>query len=221
MDPGDRSGATRGPDSIPGADGVPSDEFELVYGKGVPAWCIGRPQSVVLDALERGWLSKGPILDSGCGTGENLIAIGEARPGVEMLGVDLVPVAIDQARERVVEAGMQRRARLVAADLRDASREGPFGSILDAGVLHVFSDRDRHHYLARLREMLMPGGELVIIVFSVGETTPGGPRRFERVELLESLSEAGFTVTDIESCRYETTRHEGGAQSWLARSIRT
>ena len=209
-----------GPPRIPGPEGVPSSDFQAAYDSGAPAWCTGRVQSVVLDVLDRGWLPRGPVLDAGCGTGENLVAIAQRRPGLQLSGVDLVPGAIEQAVNRVAEAGLADRVHVTAGDLRDSVEGGPFESILDAGVLHVFSDDDRPRYLRRLHEVLVPDGELVVIVFSDAESSPGGPRRFARKELSDCIERGGFRVTDLESCRYETVRHDDGARAWLARAIR-
>lgn len=206
---------------IPGPEGVPPSQFTAAYDAGSAAWCIGRPQQVVLDVLARGWLSKGPVLDAGCGRGDNLLAIADRRPDLQIVGLDLVEVAVDQARDLVREAGLESRVRLGIADLGKAGPEGRFGSILDAGVLHVFSDEDRRAYLSGLHESLDPGGELVVVVFSDAEESPGGPRRLERRELVDCLGTAGFEVTELETCRYETIRHDEGARAWLARSLRS
>ena len=209
-----------GPPRIPGAEGVPSTEFQAAYDSGAPAWCIDRAQPVVIDILERGWLSRGPILDAGCGTGENLCVIADRRPTLDLVGADLVSAATMQASEHLHDAGLEGRVRVVTCDLRFEVPTGPFESILDAGVLHVFSDEDRSGYLRGLHGVLASGGELVVIVFSDAESSPGGPRRFAREELVECIEQTGFTVSDLESCRYQTIRHDGGARAWLLRAIR-
>lgn len=206
---------------IPGPEGVPSAQFTAAYDTDSAAWCIGRPQPVVLDLLARGWLSRGPILDAGCGSGENLLEIATRRPNLEIMGVDLVGLAIERARALVRKSGLESRVRLATADLGKACPEGRFGSILDAGVLHVFSDRERRSYLTGLHDALEPGGELVVIVFSDAEESPGGPRRLGRQELSDCLETADLPVADLEACRYETNRHPEGARAWLARSHRS
>ena len=205
---------------IPGPEGVPSAEFQAAYDSGEPAWCIDRAQPVVVEALERGWLSRGPILDAGCGTGENLRVMAERRPGLDLIGADLVSTATIRASEHLRDAGLEDRVQVFTSDLRNEFPAGPFESILDAGVLHVFSDHDRSVYLRGLRAALVPGGELVVIVFSDAELSPGGPRRYARAELENCLEQADFRVTDLESCRYQTIRHDGGARAWLLRAIR-
>ena len=139
---------------------------------------------------------------------------------MEMIGADLIPTATRQALDRIRDAGLEDRVRVTSCDLREEVPAGPFASILDAGVLHVFSDRDRPRYLGGLHGVLVPGGELVVIVFSDAESSPGGPRRYSREELVGCLEDGGFRVTDLEPCRYETARHDEGARGWLVRAIR-
>ena len=132
----------------------------------------------------------------------------------------IVSTATIRASEHLRDAGLEDRVQVVTSDLRNEFPAGPFESILDAGVLHVFSDLDRSVYLHGLRAALVPGGELVVIVFSDAESSPGGPRRYARAELENCLEQADFRVIDLESCRYQTIRHDGGARAWLLRAIR-
>ena len=208
------------PTGFPGEHGVPHRQFANAYEQGTPAWCIGRPQPVVLEILDRGWLADGPLLDAGCGTGQNLIEIVQRRPEMRALGVDSVPVAVRSAEDGVRLAEVTERVTLEVADLRTSVPSGPFRSILDAGVLHVFSNDDRRRYLAGVTKALLPGGEFVVVVFSDAETRSGGPRRMRREELDASLVEAGLEVLGIEACRYWTTSWEDGAAAWLGRARR-
>ncbi len=209
-----------GDPTIPGAEGVPHEQFHDVYRAGKAAWCIGRPQPAVIDCLARGWFGEGPILDAGCGTGENAVAIASARSGIPVLAIDAVPEALVQAASTIEAASLVDRVTLGNVDLRRALPSGPFAWILDAGVLHVFSDADRRAYLSRVGNALAPGGSFVTIVFRDDETRPRGPRRLGCTELESALTGAGMRVESIEPCRYESVAHDGGARAWLARATR-
>lgn len=208
------------PTGFPGEQGVPHRQFATAYERGTPAWCIGRPQPVVQEILDRGWLAEGPLLDAGCGTGQNLIEIATRRPEMRALGVDSVPAAVRSAEDGVRLAQVAQRVTFEVVDLRASVPPGPFRSILDAGVLHVFSNDDRRRYLAGVTQALRPGGEFVVVVFSDAETRSGGPRRMRREELETSLLEAGLEVVGIEACRYWTTSWDDGAAAWLGRARR-
>lgn len=206
--------------TIPGSEGVPHEQFHDAYRAGRAAWCTGRPQPAVLACLASGWFDAGPILDAGCGTGENAAAIATARPDVAMIAVDAVPEALATAATVLADAGVDGRVSLETVDLRRELPAGPFPWILDAGVLHVFSDRDRASYLDRIAASLSPGGSFVTIVFRDDEIRPRGPRRLAREELQTSLEAAGLRVESIEPCRYQSVAHEGGALAWIARALR-
>jgi ubiquinone/menaquinone biosynthesis C-methylase UbiE len=206
--------------TIPGAEGVPHEQFHDVYRAGKAAWCIGRPQPVVMACLERGWFDDGPILDAGCGTGENAVAIAKAHPTIQVLAIDAVPEALASAARSIDEANVSDQVTLNEVDLRQSLPPGPFAWILDAGVLHVFSDVDRGAYLTRVAASLQPGGSFVTIVFRDDETRPRGPRRLGGEELGTALSQAGLRVDSIEPCLYDSVVHDGGARSWLARAVR-
>jgi len=81
----------------------PGLRFDDAY-IGVPPWDIGRPQREVLELADAGTF-RSPVLDAGCGTGENALAL--AARGLEVVGLDASPRAIgkamDKARERHLE----------------------------------------------------------------------------------------------------------------------
>lgn len=206
--------------TIPGSEGVPHQQFHDAYRAGRAAWRTGRPQEAVRACLDAGWFDAGPILDAGCGTGENAAAIAVARPDLSVVAVDAVPEALASAVEVADAAGVSDRVTLQQVDLRHDLPTGPFPWILDAGVLHVFSDVDRRSYLDRISSALSPGGSFVTIVFRDDETRPRGPRRLGRDELESILVDAGLRVDSVEPCRYQSVAHEGGALAWLARATR-
>ena len=204
----------------PGPEGVPHEVFHEVYRRSRALWVTGRPQPAVLTAIERGWFHEGPLFDAGCGTGENAIAIAQADPTLEILAMDAVPEAVRAAAGAARAAGVEDRIRFEIADLRTDGPPSEHGCVLDAGVMHVFSDADRPGYLKVVHDALRPGGAAIFIVFSTEEIRPGGPRRLEREELVSAIQEAGLRVESIEKSRYETLGHEGGARSWLVRAFR-
>jgi ubiquinone/menaquinone biosynthesis C-methylase UbiE len=215
-----RNSETGQPTRLIGAEGVVHQVFHDAYRDSKASWVTERPQPAVMTALSRGWFDDGPLLDLGCGTGENAAAIATARNELRILAVDAVSQAVEQARSMITAASLADRVHFEVADLRDFKATEPFGTVLDAGVLHVFSDQDRTTYLEMVARVLRPGGTAIFIEFSDAETRPRGPRRLARDELCSVLSLAGFTIDSIEPTRYETTVHSGGAAAWLARAIR-
>lgn len=189
-------------------------ELSRFFGayEGVPPWDIGRPQPEVV-RLEREGLVRGRVIDVGCGTGENALHL--ASRGFEVLGVDLVPRAIELAREKARDRGIA--ARFEVGDALALDPDGPgFDTAIDSGVFHVFDDADRARYVASLARVIASGGILHVMVFSDLEPTDwGGPRRIRRGELEDAFRE-GWTVRAIEAARFETRIHPDGGHAWHA-----
>lgn len=180
--------------------------------EGEPPWDIGRAQQEVV-RIERDGLVRGRVIDVGCGTGENALYL--ASRGFEVLGVDLVPRAIDLARDKA--RARSSSARFEVADALELGALGArFDTAIDSGVFHVFDDPARARYVASLAAVLAPGGLVHIFVFSDREPTEwGGPRRIRRVELEEAFRD-GWTVRAIEPATFETRIHPQGGHAWHA-----
>lgn len=203
---------------FPGSEGVPDRVFHAAYRSKPAMWRTGAPQTAVLEGLSRGWFSSGRLLDAGCGSGENTVEIARSRPDLQLAGWDLVPEAIALARLKSRLARVEDRIEFKVFDLRLATDGTTFDDVLDAGVLHLFSDADRSEYLDVVRSLVSPGGWFTTIVFRDDETRPGGPRRMAKDELANALENAGFRIASIEPTVYDTRAHEGGARAWLGRA---
>ncbi|MFC3476477.1 class I SAM-dependent methyltransferase [Halobacterium litoreum] len=135
--------------------------YDAAY-HGVPNWDIGRPQRAFVAAEEAGLL--GPrVLDVGCGTGE--LSLFLARREHDVLGVDLSPLAIRQAREK---ARWRRiRASFVVWDALDlprlAARGFAFDSVVDCAMFHVLGAAERDRFVAGLGSVLEPGGTYCVL----------------------------------------------------------
>ena len=109
-------------DARSGAFAVEDVDFEAFYqgqpaikGVGValdtPPWDIGEPQPALV-ALERSGTLRSPILDAGCGLGQNAVFL--ASQGHRVTGFDSAPTALARARELARARGVD--LELVMAD---------------------------------------------------------------------------------------------------------
>ena len=144
--------------------------FNLRYFRR-PPWDSGITPPELLAFLAR--QPAGRAIDLGCGTGTNVISL--ARLGWQVAGVDFVPKAIDQARQKAKAAG-------VNADLRvgDVTRldgiSGTFDLVLDLGCFHGLSPKEKGDYLRQMERILAPGGIWFLYAFlrpPSDETPPG------------------------------------------------
>jgi cyclopropane fatty-acyl-phospholipid synthase-like methyltransferase len=178
-----------------------------------PPWDIGRPQPAFARLAEAGLLA-GRVLDAGCGTGEHTLLV--AAHGAEATGVDAAPTAIERARAKAADRGIE--ARFEVADVLDLARLGEtFDTVIDSGVFHIFSDEDRPRYVTSLAAVLRDGGTCYLMCFSDRQPGGFGPRRVSQDELRAAFTQ-GWQVVSIAPDAFEINPIEGStsAQAWLA-----
>ena len=133
-----------------------AEVYDAAY-TGVPNWDVGRPQRAFVRLVAAG-LVRGPVLDLGCGTGE--LSLYLARQGYDVLGVDLSPLAIRQAREkarwREIPAEFLVWDALYVSRLADAGLR--FRTVVDSAMFHVLGDAERDRLVAELRAVVPSGG---------------------------------------------------------------
>ena len=185
------------------------------YRRGTPPWDAGGPRAAVLRLCEQGAFA-GPVLDAGCGAGEDALEI--ASRGIEILGVDVATTAIRQAQEKAAERGSA--ATFAVADARHLERLGrTFRTVLDCGLFHTFEDDERATYVESLAAVTEPGSVLHLLCVSDAATGEMGPtRRVHRDELPAAFA-TGWNVVSIQPDRVETTF--GDLPAWCAWIERT
>ena len=192
--------------------------WDAVYQQDQAPWDIGRPQAVWVGLADAGEIAA-PVLDSGCGTGEHTMLL--ASRGMEVLGIDVSRTAVDRARQKAADRGLD--ADFQVGNVLALHHLGRiFATIIDSGVFHTFSDADRGRYVASLASVIQQGGVLHLLAFS--ELTPGerGPRRVTQAELRATFAD-GWEVERIEAAELEVRPDwsEEAPRCWLARIVRT
>jgi cyclopropane fatty-acyl-phospholipid synthase-like methyltransferase len=84
-----------------------------------------------------------------------------------------------------------------------ASLGGPFDTVLDSGLFHVFDDHDRHRFVESLRSVVPAGGRYFMLCFSERQPGDSGPRRVTQAEIRSSF-EDGWRLDSIEPADLET-----------------
>jgi SAM-dependent methyltransferase len=155
------------------------------------------------------------ILDVGCGAGAAIVEFGSRFSASRVVGVDLEPVSIRLARERIAAAGLADRceARLLAGEgLTDAMAFDVATAFL---VVHEIADDTKDEVFRAVTRALKPGGSFVIFDEVYPETDATArtmPTRFAaiaqwfeltwgnridtRTRLLERCAAAGLRVVD-------------------------
>jgi cyclopropane fatty-acyl-phospholipid synthase-like methyltransferase len=178
---------------------------------GTPPWDIGRPQGAFRALADAGQL-RGRLLDAGCGTGEH--ALMAASIGVDATGIDDAPLAIEKARAKARERGLDVRF-VVGSVLELAALEERWDTVLDCGVFHVFDDDDRMAYVRSLAAAIEPDGRYFMLCFSDRQPGGIGPRRVSQAEIRAAFAD-GWRIDSIEPAAIETTLEDRDASAWLS-----
>lgn len=140
------------------------------YASGEIPWESDEPDPALVAMVESGEVAPGRALDIGCGTGVHALWL--ASRGFDVLGVDLAPLAIEQARARQGDA---TGCRFEVLDFLEDELPAPVDFVFDRGCFHVFDDAAvRERFAARVARVLAPGGTWLSLLGS----TEGGPREF-------------------------------------------
>ena len=136
------------------------------------------------------------VLDAGCGTGFNLIALSRLARAV---GIDLAPEALAFCRER---GALALRASLVALPFP----EGTFDAVTSFDVIYHAWVTDDRAAVAEMARVLRPGGFLLVRVpalralWGAHDVEVQSRHRYTRGELVALLEGSGLRVERATYC---------------------
>lgn len=172
-----------------------SAEYDLMYRiERTYWWFVGRRWLVV--RLLRAWLRPArplELLDMGCGTGANLMALRGLGPAA---GCDIAEAAVAYCRGRGLD-GVVHQSDLARLPFPD----GRFDLVTGTDVLeHIADDLGMLREISRI---LAPGGAVFLTVpayqalWSVHDESLHHQRRYDRADLTAKLATAGFRVERV------------------------
>lgn len=106
------------------------------------------------------------VYDLGCGDGALVVAA--ARLGARVVGVDIDPIRIEEATERVRAAGVQDRVTLIRGDIFDPEIRIEEATVVTLYLLQSLNEK----LMPRLKDELKAGTRVVSHAFSMGESWP-------------------------------------------------
>ncbi|HZY45181.1 MAG TPA: class I SAM-dependent methyltransferase [Anaerolineae bacterium] len=120
--------------------------YEITYRYFRAPWDIGAREELV-SLVDGGCIKPCRAVDLGCGAGANAIYL--AQHGFDVTGVDYAEAAIEKARARARDAGVQ--VNFIVDDLTNPLHvSGTFDFLLDFGVLDDLRPRQREPYLRNM-----------------------------------------------------------------------
>jgi SAM-dependent methyltransferase len=167
-------------------------------------WDIGTVEPELVRCVEQDLAGQkiSRALEIGCGTGTNAIWL--AQRGVDVLGTEISPTAIDAANQKV--SGKNLPIRFVQNNIVESLPVAP-GTInfaFDRGVFHVMGPDQRGPFVKHVAQSLADGGMWLCMAGSKDEAKPEdrGPPRLTASELIGAV-ELEFEVISLRKSFFE------------------
>ena len=116
----------------------------------------------------------GSVLEIGCGTGRNLIAVGKAWPETQLFGIDISDAMLETARASVTKAGVT--AALAQGDACEFDAQALFGRATFDRVFISYALSMIPDWEGALRQAagcVAAGGKLEVVDFGQQDDLPG------------------------------------------------
>jgi 2-polyprenyl-3-methyl-5-hydroxy-6-metoxy-1,4-benzoquinol methylase len=148
------------------------DHWQGRYQKGDTPWETGKPSTMLTQVVADEKIASCRAIDLGCGTGTNAVWL--AQQGFDVVGVDLSPWAIEQARKRAKDAGAS--VEFVTADLLAPPNLGkPFRFVFDRGCYHVIRKIDVPGFFRTIEKLTEAGTLGLVLAGNANEKMEPGP----------------------------------------------
>ena len=179
---------------------MPTD-WESCYRAGETPWDKGAPAPPLLEWLAQpGHRLDGEVLVPGCGLGHDVRAIVAAGQATRIVGLDISPAALTQARQQPPAS----HESYVEADLFNLPPElcGRFDWVFEHTCFCAIEPARRADYVRAVAGALRPGGRLLAIFYlnpwNAGEPAPpgGGPPFPASREELDRLFAGHFDLLE-------------------------
>jgi SAM-dependent methyltransferase len=173
--------------------------WEQRYRTGDTPWDKGAASPPLLEWIAHRGPLRGNILVPGCGSGRDVRAIAAASQAAHVVGMDIAPSALDQAR-RFSIAGQETYQLANLFDL-PAVLTGRFEWVFEHTCFCAIDPQQRPDYVWAIRRALLPKGFLLAIFFlnpwDPGEAPEeGGPPFGVTREDLDQLFAAHFHLVE-------------------------
>lgn len=199
--------------------GVSYDEYYAKNpeaGSHYHAFMAGGKSVLAGQLADQEWWDGELVVDVGGGNGALLIALLQYHPGLRGIVTDL-PHVVDEARERIADAGLDDRITVVGGSYFDEVPTGGRTYVLSR-ILHGWQDRSAELILRNIREAITDRGRLLIVNGVVAPPNEPG----EKLMDLLALALGGRERTEQEwrtllgGCGFEMTGlHPGSLHSLI------
>jgi methyl halide transferase len=188
---------------------TPAD-WDTAYRGGTPLWDAGRPHAELRRVLEEYDLRPQTVLEIGCGSGADTVALAKRR--FEVTAVDCSPIAIERSRLRAEK--YDAVARFVLDDIFDfAQSAGQFDLVYDAGFYHFIRQVKLEKYLDSLWRVTRPGSYYLCLAGAPSEPVDEGPPQVTEDEIHNELGRL-FELVHLRPVRLESANPDQFFAGW-------
>jgi SAM-dependent methyltransferase len=187
------------------------------YKAGETRWDHGEASPGLIDFLKTQSYQPGTVLVPGCGRGHDARAL--AKAGFEVIGLDVVPQAVEDAR-RLAKAEGLTSIRFEQGNFFDLPTvlQGPYDWLFEHTFFCAIDPALRARYVETVVNLLKPGGHLLGVFYHIQPDT-GPPFGTTREELMERFTPA-FTLEQEGVPRsYESRTGKELLMVWRRRGI--
>lgn len=187
----------------------PFDWNEQYATKQTP-WDSGQPSRELERVLDERQIRPGRALEIGCGTGTNAVYL--ASRGFDVTAFDLSAIAIERAKQRAAEAGLQ--LSLFVGDVLNPPDLGePFDFVFDRGVYHSLRPEGLLALLKLLERTTRPGSLYLTLAGNANEVRPPGaehegPPQVHAHDLCKELQPL-FDLIQLREFRFDGVEIDG------------
>lgn len=180
----------------------PLNFFSSVYQNAAP-WDIGAPQPAMAALIEK-YPPANPVLDLGCGSGD--LAIYLAKLGHQVVGIDFIESAIQNAQDKVssLPHGTALSLNFQVADaLSPSLLNKKFGAVFDSGFYHLFNQDQCERLIDEVASILRPYGCYYLHEFAVEFPVPNVPRQISIDEIKTYFTaDKGWRIKEIQTVEF-------------------
>jgi len=171
-------------------------------------WDSGVPSENLRSLLSEGLIKPCRMLEIGCGTGTNAIFL--AQEGFDVTAVDISEVAIQRAKKKADEAGVQ--VKFTVGDITEPPDLGlPFRFVFDRGTYHVVRKTNLAGFQSTLAKVAAHGGYYAVLAGNANDDGPDdkGPPRVVASELCAEIERVGFDLVRLTEIRFHGVQIDG------------
>jgi SAM-dependent methyltransferase len=199
---------------------MPEPDRSEHYKSGTPPWETGQPSAELARVVVEQKIAPCRVIELGCGSGINAVWL--AQQGFEVTGIDITPLAIEQARQRAGDAGVKVRFE-VGDVLKLPKEKDPYPFFFDRGCYHAVRQIDAAAYVRSLVNVTTAGARGLILAGNAREPSPEGQGPpVVSAEQLHAELEPAFKIVRLREFRFDANVPGNpsplGWSCWLTRA---